>query len=78
MHDEMPTFTSDELLQLARSLRSEIRRSGLDYRVVAVNDLVNQLTEVCLREASTGGRIAPVIGDYADEPVTGGRLVAQL
>ena len=74
----MPTFTSDELLELARSLRSEIRRSGLDYRVDAATDLVNQLTEACLREASTGGRIAPVIGDYDEQPSTGGRLVAQL
>lgn len=77
----MPTFTSDELLELARSLRSEIRRSGLDHRIDAATDLVNQLTEVCLRQAAAGERrIAPVIGDYDERPrtQTTGRLVAQL
>lgn len=78
MTDDMPTFTTAELLEFARSLRSEIRRSGLDYRVNAAADLVEQLTEACLREAAgTTRRITPVLGGE-DEPRVQKHLVAQL
>lgn len=76
-HDDMPVFDTSDLLQLARSLRAEIRRNGLEFRAPAASQLVEQLTEAAMREAATGGRITPVLGSV-DEPMYSGRLVAQL
>ncbi|MEM9037629.1 MAG: hypothetical protein AAGA99_13595 [Actinomycetota bacterium] len=76
-HDDDFGFDTSELLQLARNLRAEIRKAGLDHRTPAASDLVEQLTEAALREASTGLRITPVLGSV-DEPKMTGRLVAQL
>lgn len=74
----MPTFTTTELLELARSLRSELRRSGLDYRVPAAAHLVEELSAACAREGAGGGRITPILGGV-DEPRCSERhLVAQL
>ncbi|MEM9712629.1 MAG: hypothetical protein AAGA17_10475 [Actinomycetota bacterium] len=76
--EDMPNFSTDELLQFARGIRAEVRNAGLDHRVGAAAELVQQLTEVCLREsATTRGRITPVLGGAA-EPRANSRLVAQL